>query len=297
MWLKQGLSAAPETFSFQTLSCWPFLHLAKRTHVFAELQPPGLVFYCPPPHLCPFSLFCTFPLHCTSKWPIELMCLALGQKEEKWNKWMKRSRWKEITRLGRGARYHGRERSDQHIMSQTAACRCGVITGWETACTPEKTHRPSASASRSVWTARRPAKSATQARISAAAWAACWWIFPDVATPAVHNTARRCTGASASQGFHRPSLPSCPRVGVGATAQQKQKKEKKKHKPSRAEQTGFTELLSSQAPIPSTALVAHSLSRGLWAVKYGFMCAHITFGTRETFKSNYSECYLHDLLF
>lgn len=103
--------------------------------------------------------------------------------------------------------------------------------------------------------------------------------------------------ASASQGAHRPSLPSCSHLSVGAGARQKQKKEKKKHELSRAEQTGFTELLSSQAPIPCTALVAHSLLRGLWAVKYGFMCAHITFGSRETFKSNYDECYLHELLF
>lgn len=71
----------------------------------------------------------------------------------------------------------------------------------------------------------------------------------------------------------------------------------KPHKPSRAEQTGFTELLSSQAPIPCTTLVAHSLSQGLWAGKYGFMCAHITFGSREAFKSNYGKCYLHELLF
>lgn len=79
--------------------------------------------------------------------------------------------------------------------------------------------------------------------------------------------------------------------------QKKKKKKKETRKPSRAEQTGFTELLSSQAPIPCTALVAHSLSQGLWAVKYGFMCAHITFGSRETFKSNYGERYLHELLF
>lgn len=112
----------------------------------------------------------------------------------------------------------------------------------------------------------------------------------------------RCCGASWVQHSqaslellpHRvPADRRCPAVPAAVWEQgpwQKQKKqEKKMHKPSRAEQTGFTELLSSQAPIPRTALVAHSLSRGLWAVKYGFMCAHITFGSRETFKSNYDD--------
>lgn len=60
---------------------------------------------------------------------------------------------------------------------------------------------------------------------------------------------------------------------------------------------GLQGCLSSQALVPHATLVAHSLSYGLWAGKYGFMCAHITFGSRETFKSNYGECYLHELLF
>lgn len=101
------------------------------------------------------------------------------------------------------------------------------------------------------------------------------------------------TGASASRGACRPSPPSCSRGDVGAGPTETEKP----HKASGAEQTGFTELLSSQAPVPCTTLVARSLSQGLWAGKYGFMCAHITFGSREAFKSNYGKCYLHELLF
>lgn len=71
----------------------------------------------------------------------------------------------------------------------------------------------------------------------------------------------------------------------------------KPHKPRRAEQTGFTELLISQAPVPPTTIAAHLLSQGLWAGKYGFMCAHITFGSGDAFKSNYGKRYLHELLF
>lgn len=125
-------------------------------------------------------------------------------------------------------------------------------------------------------------------------WTACWWILPDVSVPAVF-TQPGVTRASASQGAP-PTIASqlSPRRrGSGGGPD----RDWKPHKPSRAEQTGFTELLSSQAPIPRTTLVAHSLSQGLWAGKYGFMCAHITFGSREAFKSNYGECYLHELLF
>lgn len=86
-------------------------------------------------------------------------------------------------------------------------------------------------------------------------------------------------------------------TAVPVATEERGRQRPKPHKPSRAEQTGFTELQSSQAPIPRTTLVARSLSQGLWAGKYGFMCAHITFGSREAFKSNYRECYLHELLF
>lgn len=90
---------------------------------------------------------------------------------------------------------------------------------------------------------------------------------------------------------------SPPQCGSRGPTETKKMEKKKNQEPAGAEQTGFTELLSSQAPIPCTMLVAHSLSQGLWAVKYGFMCAHITFASRETFKSNYDQCYLHELLF
>lgn len=107
-----------------------------------------------------------------------------------------------------------------------------------------------------------------------------------------------CSRSQASPALlpHRVPADHCyPAVPTATWEQGRQRL--KPHKPSRAEQTGFTELLSSQAPISRTTLVAHSLSQGLWAGKYGFMCAHITFGSRETFKSNYGECYLHELLF
>lgn len=123
------------------------------------------------------------------------------------------------------------------------------------------------------------------------------------ASAALMNLTRCCGASCASRSQAAPGLlprrvPADHRYPAVPTATWEQGRQRlKPHKPSRAEQTGFTELLSSQAPIPRTTLVAHSLSQGLWAGKYGFMFAHITFGSREAFKSNYGECYLHELLF
>lgn len=107
-----------------------------------------------------------------------------------------------------------------------------------------------------------------------------------------------CSHSRASPGLLPRRVPADHCYPVVPTAMYEQARQRRKpHKPSRVEQTGFTGLLSSQALVPHTPPVAHSLSYGLWAGKYGFMCAHITFGSRETFRSNYGECYLHELQF
>lgn len=66
--------------------------------------------------------------------------------------------------------------------------------------------------STSLWTAHTLLESRTQA---IPAWAACWWMLPDVAEPAV-LTQPSVTGASASQGACRPLLASCPHGVVRA---------------------------------------------------------------------------------
>ncbi|KAA8581791.1 hypothetical protein FQN60_003372 [Etheostoma spectabile] len=71
-----------------------------------------------------------------------------------------------------------------------------------------------------------------------------------------------CSRSQASPGLLRRRVPADHRYPAVPTAMWEQGRQRlKPHKPSRAEQTGFTELLSSQAPIPRTTLVAHSLSQ------------------------------------
>lgn len=117
------------------------------------------------------------------------------------------------------------------------------------------------------------------------------------------NVTRCCSASCAhtakrQRGLLPRRVPADHRYPAVPTATYEQARQRRKpHKPSRVEQTGFTGPLSSQALVPHAPSVAHSLSYGLWAGKYGFMCAHITFGSRETFKSNYGKCYLHELLF
>eukprot|EP00064_Thunnus_orientalis_P003681 superscaffoldBa00000311_g3692 len=71
-----------------------------------------------------------------------------------------------------------------------------------------------------------------------------------------------CSRSQASPGLLPRRVPADHRYPAVPTATWEQGRQRlKPHKPSRAEQTGFTELLSSQAPIPRTTLVAHSLSQ------------------------------------
>lgn len=108
------------------------------------------------------------------------------------------------------------------------------------------------------------------------------WLIWTLKASVPPMTLSRCFGASCAHAAgRRPGLlpRRVPAEHGGAavpTARRDQGRPRRKpHKLPRAEQTGYTDLQSSQAIIPGTALVAHSLSRGLWAGKYGVVCSHI----------------------